>query len=62
MLRTKVAVVGGGPIGLFSSLLLQHFNIDHITFEKFDHPRSHPSAHWVSARSKKILSQVPNLA
>ena len=62
MLKTKVAVIGAGPIGLFSSLLLQHFNIDHINFEKFDQPRSHPSAHWISARSKQIFSQVPNLA
>ncbi len=31
MIKTKVAVIGGGPIGFFSSLLLQHFNIDHVT-------------------------------
>ncbi len=61
MLKTKVAVIGGGPVGLFSSLLLQHFNIDHVTFERHDKPRSHPSAHWISGRSKQILSQVPNL-
>jgi 2-polyprenyl-6-methoxyphenol hydroxylase-like FAD-dependent oxidoreductase len=62
MIKTKVAVVGGGPVGIFASLLLQHFNIEHVTFEKFDKPRSHPSAHWVSGRSKQLLSQIPNLA
>jgi 2-polyprenyl-6-methoxyphenol hydroxylase-like FAD-dependent oxidoreductase len=34
MIKTKVAVIGGGPVGLFSSLLLQHFNLDHVTFER----------------------------
>ena len=24
--------------------------------------RAHPSAHWISARSKRILSQIPNLS
>jgi 2-polyprenyl-6-methoxyphenol hydroxylase-like FAD-dependent oxidoreductase len=32
MLKTKVAVVGSGPVGLFTSLLLQHFQIDFQNF------------------------------
>lgn len=27
----KVCVVGCGPTGMFTSLLLEHFNIDYIT-------------------------------
>jgi len=58
---TKVAVVGAGPVGLLGCLLLESFNVDYACFEKADRLRSHPSAHWVSARSKQILSQIRGL-
>ena len=57
----KVAVIGAGPVGIFSSLMLQHLGIDHLTIEQFPLLRTHPSAHWISGRSKQLLSQIPNL-
>lgn len=32
MLRTNVAVIGGGPVGLFGCLLLEKFGIDFACF------------------------------
>lgn len=59
--KTKVAVIGSGPVGLLASLLLEHYKIPFRTFEKCQSFRAHPSAHWISARSKQILSQIPGL-
>ena len=61
LLSRTVAVVGCGPVGMFASHLLSHFNIDYQTFERFGSPRAHPSAHWVSSSSKLLLSQIPGL-
>jgi 2-polyprenyl-6-methoxyphenol hydroxylase-like FAD-dependent oxidoreductase len=60
-LKRKVAIIGCGPVGMLGTLLLEHFGLDFITIEKFPSTRSHPSAHWLSANSKAILSQIPNL-
>ncbi len=60
-LKTKVAVIGSGPVGLLASLLLEHYKIPYQIFEKYPSFRAHPSAHWVTARSKQILSQIPGL-
>ena len=61
MLQTKVAIVGAGPVGLLASLLLQQHSVDFVCLEKMSTLRAHPSAHWISARSKRILSQIPHL-
>jgi 2-polyprenyl-6-methoxyphenol hydroxylase-like FAD-dependent oxidoreductase len=34
MLTAKVAVVGGGPVGLLAVLLLEKFGIDYVCFER----------------------------
>lgn len=62
MLTSKVAIVGGGPVGLLGCLLLEKFKIDYLCLEKSEKLRSHPSAHWVSAKSKQIMSQITGLA
>jgi hypothetical protein len=60
-LHRKVAIIGCGPVGMLGSLLLEQLGIDFIAIEKSSIPRSHPSAHWLSANSKAIMSQIPNL-
>jgi 2-polyprenyl-6-methoxyphenol hydroxylase-like FAD-dependent oxidoreductase len=61
MLKTTTAIIGGGPVGLLGCLLLSKFNIDFLCFEQHEKLRSHPSAHWLSARSKQIIQQINNL-
>jgi 2-polyprenyl-6-methoxyphenol hydroxylase-like FAD-dependent oxidoreductase len=34
MLTSKVAIVGGGPVGLLGCLLLEKFKIDYVCLEK----------------------------
>ena len=57
----KVGVIGCGPVGTLASLMLSHYKIDYATFDKFSEPRSHPSAHWLTANSKCIFSQLGQL-
>lgn len=60
-LKKKIAIIGCGPVGMLGSLILEHLGMDYVVLEKYTSPRSHPSAHWLSANSKAILSQIPNL-
>lgn len=62
IIKRKIAIVGCGPVGMLGSLLCEHLGLDYVALEKYPSPRSHPSAHWLSANSKAILSQIPQLA
>lgn len=53
--RFPVAVVGGGPVGLLSSLLLSRLGVKHCLLERRERPTPHPQAHLVSTRSMEIL-------
>lgn len=61
LLRRKVAIVGCGPVGMLGSLILENLGIEYVALEKYTSPRSHPSAHWLSANSKAIMRQIPGL-
>ena len=61
LIKKKIALVGCGPVGLLGSLLMEHYNIDYIAVDKLSTPRTHPSAHYISANSKCILQQIPSL-
>ena len=52
---TTVLVVGGGPVGLVSSLLLRQQGIDHVVVERRTGGLAAPAAHVVSARTFEIL-------
>lgn len=55
VLRTKVTVVGAGPVGLLTSKLLSSYNIPHILVERRNDHRDHPQAHYLTARTMEIL-------
>lgn len=57
--QTPVLIVGGGPCGMLTSLLLSKYNVPSILIEKGKHqPMSHPRAHVLNARSMEILRKV----
>lgn len=53
--RTTVLVVGGGPVGLATSLLLTQQGIDHVVVERRVGPQPAPAAHVTNARTFEIL-------
>ena len=60
-LETKIVIVGCGPVGMFGTLLLEHYGIDFIAVEKHPSVRTHPSAHWINASTKALFRQIPDL-
>jgi 2-polyprenyl-6-methoxyphenol hydroxylase-like FAD-dependent oxidoreductase len=55
--RSPVLIVGGGPTGLFLSLLLARYNVPCIVFEKLsvEERFQHPQAHFLNTRTMEIL-------
>ena len=53
--RTGVLVVGGGPVGLATSLLLARQGIEHVVVERRDGAQTAPAAHVTNARTFEIL-------
>ena len=52
---TTVLVVGGGPIGLLTSVLLHAQGVDNVVVERRDEPQVAPAAHVVNARTFEIM-------
>jgi len=50
-----VAVVGGGPVGVFLSHLLKSYDVEHCLIEKRQEHTSHPQAHYMNSRTMEIL-------
>ncbi len=67
-----VAIIGGGPVGLLTSLLLSEYKVPHCLIERREQPTMHPQAHFIHSRSveifqahlprvyKQILSEKPD--
>ncbi|MET8629221.1 FAD-dependent monooxygenase [Kitasatospora sp. NPDC004669] len=52
---TSVLIVGGGPVGLTTSLLLSEYGVRHLLVEAHPGTSTHPKARGVSARSMEIF-------
>ncbi len=55
---TDVLIVGGGPAGLISGLLLAKLGVSSIILERNAQTDEHPKAHELNARSVEILSAL----
>ena len=55
ILYYPIAIVGGGPVGVFLSHLLTFYDIKHCLIEKRKEHTSHPQAHFMNARTMEIL-------
>src|SRR4051812_46624109 len=53
-----VAIVGGGPVGLISSILLSMRKIPHRVFEQFPGTSIHPKACGLHQRTIEIFRHV----
>lgn len=53
--QTKVAIVGGGPVGLLLSKLLSNYGVHHYLIERRKGNRLHPQAHYLNVRSMEIM-------
>lgn len=56
--RTRVLVIGGGPVGLVVSLLLSQRGISHLLVEKRRDFQRAPAAHVIRRRPMEILDEV----
>ncbi len=57
-MQADVVVVGGGPCGLLTALLLGRQGIDTVLLEKHPQILDHPKAMSVSARTAEIFRQI----
>lgn len=57
-MQADVIVVGGGPCGHMTALLLGRQGVNTLLLEKHPHILNHPKAMGVSARSAEILRQL----
>ncbi|OLT18915.1 hypothetical protein BJF80_13780 [Serinicoccus sp. CUA-874] len=53
-----VVVVGGGPVGLASSLMLSRLGVEHLLLERHEGTSIHPKAVGLNQRTVEILRQL----
>src|SRR5262245_42878517 len=57
-IEVPVLIVGGGPTGVMTALLLRRLGIDALTVERRSGPQRAPAAHVVNARTFEICRQA----
>jgi len=57
-IETKVLIVGGGPTGLFTSILLSQCRVPHILVERQVESINAPAAHVINTRTTEIFRQA----
>ncbi|WP_433758996.1 FAD-dependent oxidoreductase [Nocardia sp. CA-135398] len=62
MLRTKVLIVGGGSVGLFTALFLARHGVDALVVEAQPEPSVHPRATGLGPRTLEFLREAGVLA
>ena len=56
--QTTIVVIGGGPVGLTASLLLDRWRVEHILVEAQERPIDHPQAHFINCRTMEIFREL----
>jgi glycine/D-amino acid oxidase-like deaminating enzyme len=56
-LEVPVLIIGGGPIGLATSILLSRFGIESLLVERHASTTEHPKARGVHARTMELFRQ-----
>lgn len=56
--RAPVLIVGGGPVGLYASVLLSRAGVPSVLLERAEHGPVHPRAHLINTRSMELLREV----
>ena len=56
--ETQILVVGAGPVGLFTSILLSQSKIPHIVVERRSEILNAPAAHVINTRTLEIFRQA----
>jgi 2,4-dichlorophenol 6-monooxygenase len=56
--RTRVLVIGGGPVGLIASSLLSQRAIEHVVIERRRETQRAPAAHVMRRRPMEILDEL----
>lgn len=54
----SVAIIGGGPVGLTSSILLSLRGIEHVLFERYPDTSIHPKACGINQRTIEIFRKI----
>lgn len=56
--HTQVLIIGGGPVGLSTSILLAQQGIESILVEKHPTTANHPKASYFNVRTMEVLKRV----